>query len=319
MTSKSSPALARLSLTSQHLSSKRLSSTRSTMSSHLLPNFDYITQGTKYTTSYENYLSNSGSIVSYFHDVPLDLDVDKHEATFICEIPRWTNGKFEINTELEGNPITQDVKDDQVRFVRNLFPYHGYIHNYGCFPQTWEDPTVKHLEWYGDNDPLDVCEVGDTVLKIGEIKRVKILGSLAMIDDGEMDWKVIVVDINDPLAKEVDDIHHLVTKRPGLLETTRQWFRDYKLPDGNPQTEFAYNGRYRNATETIEVIKECNKSWKDLIMGKKTGDDLPNIKNTAIRESPGYVERFDIKRKKYTNREAPIPEEIDKSFFISKD
>lgn len=33
------------------------------------------------------------------------------------------------------NPIMQDVKKGKVRFVNNCFPYHGYIWNYGAFPQ----------------------------------------------------------------------------------------------------------------------------------------------------------------------------------------
>jgi inorganic pyrophosphatase len=32
------------------------------------------------------------------------------------------------------------------------------------------------------------------------------LGVLAMIDDGELDWKIIAIDINDPKASSVNDI-----------------------------------------------------------------------------------------------------------------
>ena len=40
--------------------------------------------------------------------------------------------------------------------------------------------------------------------KRGEVKQVKILGILAMIDEGETDWKVIVIDVRDPLAKDLN-------------------------------------------------------------------------------------------------------------------
>ena len=33
------------------------------------------------------------------------------------------------------NPIKQDVKKGKLRFVRNCFPHHGYLWNYGAFPQ----------------------------------------------------------------------------------------------------------------------------------------------------------------------------------------
>lgn len=68
----------------------------------------------------------------------------------------------------------------------NCFPHHGYIWNYGALPQTWEDPghTDSDTGCKGDNDPLDVCEIGYRVAKRGEIRKVKILGTLALIDEG---------------------------------------------------------------------------------------------------------------------------------------
>lgn len=38
----------------------------------------------------------------------------------------------------------------------------------------------------GDNDPLDVCEIGQRVWSRGEIRQVKVLGTLALIDEGMM-------------------------------------------------------------------------------------------------------------------------------------
>ena len=36
--------------------------------------------------------------------------------------------------------------------------------------------------------------------------QVKVLGVLAMIDEGETDWKVIVIDVNDPMASELNGV-----------------------------------------------------------------------------------------------------------------
>lgn len=33
------------------------------------------------------------------------------------------------------SPIKQDVKNGIPRFVHNVFPFHGYIWNYGALPQ----------------------------------------------------------------------------------------------------------------------------------------------------------------------------------------
>ena len=35
------------------------------------------------------------------------------------------------------NPIKQDVKKGKMRFVKNSFPYKGYIWNYGAIPQVY--------------------------------------------------------------------------------------------------------------------------------------------------------------------------------------
>jgi inorganic pyrophosphatase len=112
----------------------------------------------------------------------------------------------QISKDEPFNPIKQDIKKGKLRYVRNCFPHHGYIWNYGAFPQTWEDPTVAHPETkaVGDNDPLDVCEIGETVAYPGQVKQVKVLGTLALLDEGETDWKVIVIDVNDPLAPKLN-------------------------------------------------------------------------------------------------------------------
>ena len=42
--------------------------------------------------------------------------------------------------------------------------------NYGCLPRTWEDPTFVHPDaegCRGDNDPVDVCEIGARIVKTG--------------------------------------------------------------------------------------------------------------------------------------------------------
>lgn len=51
---------------------------------------------------------------------------------------------FQIDTKERLNPIKQDIKKGKLRYVANCFPHHGYIWNYGAFPQTWENPL--HLD-----------------------------------------------------------------------------------------------------------------------------------------------------------------------------
>lgn len=46
------------------------------------------------------------------------------------------------------------------------------------------DPNT---EAKGDNDPLDVCEIGQRVWARGDVRQVKVLGTVALIDEGNAD------------------------------------------------------------------------------------------------------------------------------------
>lgn len=57
--------------------------------------------------------------------------------------------------------------------------------------------TLKYL---GDNDPVDLCEIGSTTLNTGDVVQVKVLGGYAMIDGGNsaicMSWRYIIMTRN---------------------------------------------------------------------------------------------------------------------------
>ena len=63
------------------------------------------------------------------------------------------------------------------------------------------------------------------VAERGDVLEVKVLGLLAMIDDGETDWKMIVVDVNDPQAADLNNLEDVERLMPGFLASTRDWFR----------------------------------------------------------------------------------------------
>ncbi|ESW95978.1 hypothetical protein KL918_003538 [Ogataea parapolymorpha] len=272
--------------------------------------------GAANTLDYKVYLEKDGKPISPFHDIPLYADESKQILNMVVEVPRWTNAKLEISKEQKLNPIIQDTKKGKLRFVRNCFPHHGYIHNYGAFPQTWEDPTVIHPETRaaGDNDPLDVCEIGEAVSYPGQVKQVKVLGVMALLDEGETDWKVIVIDVNDPLAPKLNDIEDVEKHLPGLLRATNEWFRIYKIPDGKPENQFAFSGECKNKKYAEEVIAECNNAWKKLIAGESTVKDI-ELTNTTLNNSAttadAGIPAADPKPA------APIDKSIDKWFFIS--
>ncbi len=191
--------------------------------------FSVSNKGKKRTKSYRLvFEKKGGEVVSPWHDVPLQSSSSGCKSSvfnFVCEIPKYTTAKMEISTKEERNPIAQDIKNG------NLRHYCGPLFwNYGCLPQTWENPNIKHpeLQVYGDNDPVDVVEIGSNAQTMGIITEVKVLGCLAMIDDGEADFKVIAIDITDPLADELNDIGDVERKCRGVVPGIREWFRWYK-------------------------------------------------------------------------------------------
>ena len=218
------------------------------------------------------------------------------------------------------NPIIQDTKKGKLRYVRNCFPHHGYIHNYGAFPQTWEDPNETHPETkaVGDNDPLDVLEIGESIAYTGEIKQVKVLGIMALLDEGETDWKVVTIDIRDPLAPKLNDIEDVEKYFPGLLKATNEWFRIYKIPDGKPENQFAFSGEAKNRKYALDIIRETHESWKKLVEGKSPDPKGISLSNTSVTSSQFCSDVAAAAIPEASAKpDAPVDKSIDKWFFIS--
>lgn len=252
--------------------------------------YSTVEKGTAHSANYRVYFKNSqGQYISPFHDIPLVASGEGNSALYnmVVEIPRWSNAKMEIATKEVLNPIKQDVKKGKLRYVHNCFPYHGYIWNYGALPQTWENPSFldPHTKAKGDNDPIDVCEIGSKTLKRGEVVPVKVLGVMALIDDGETDWKLIVIKADDPLANKLNDIKDVEQHMPGLLKATHEWFKIYKIPDGKPANEFAFDGQAKGVEFARNIIKETHEQWEELIKGGKHHElalENAHSKNTPV-------------------------------------
>ena len=137
---------------------------------------------------------------------------------------------------------------------------------------------------YGDNDPLDVCEIGLRIFGVAEVVPVKVLGCLCLIDEGEADWKLIAIAITDPWAPFLNDVTDLEEKLPGLVDAIREWFRTYKIPDGKPENKFGLEGRCMNAEYAMAVVEETHEAWKALVLGEK--DELPPPPSDGSSASP---------------------------------
>jgi len=213
--------------------------------------------------------------ISPWHDIPLEAGKAEDGTDLfhmVVEIPKWTREKFEVATGEQYNPIKQDTKNGQLR------KYDFYqMFNYGALPQTWEDPAEEHTfpdtpgNFRGDNDPIDCVEIGTKQIASGHIIKVRVVGILAMIDDDETDWKLIVINNDDPLAKKINDVSDIEAEMPGAVEGIVNWFTEYKTRLGEKApNRFALHGKAASREYALSIISETKQSWLKL-MGKQIG------------------------------------------------
>jgi 3'-phosphoadenosine 5'-phosphosulfate synthase len=205
----------------------------------------------------------STEVDSQWHDIPL-RPVGKSDETIIhmvTEIPMHHTPKMEIQKHIPNNPIMQDTnKDGSSRYYTYGVPFF----NYGLIPQTWEDPDLKTAEGYGgDNDPLDVIELGSTTLPIGSVTQCRVLGSFELIDEGETDHKILCITLSDPDASKIYSLEDLERHKPGHIKRLKDWLKRYKTSDGKGENSLA-SETPRTASQAVAVIEETHSRWKTL-------------------------------------------------------
>jgi len=186
---------------------------------------------------------------------------------------------MEIATKEEHNPIKQDIKKGKLRY----FTYGDIPFNYGCIPQTWEDPNHKHPDtgFGGDNDPVDVVEISPMPMATGTVTPMKVLGLIALIDENETDWKIIGVAAHSPLAEFLNSLQDVEIHLPRKMATIRDWFRMYKTTDGKPENKFAFDGEFRDAEYANQIVQETHQRWQELVSGKVPAGELYVSKRTV--------------------------------------
>lgn len=138
----------------------------------------------------------------------------------VVEIPAGTNKKYEYNKQSKSFQI--DKKNGKDRVIQYL-PYLG---NYGFIPSTYSDPKEG-----GDGDALDVLILSESA-QIGTIIEITPIAVLKLIDDGELDYKIIAIPHN-PTQKiiKVSTLEMLSKKHPEIMQMVEYWFLNYNKAD----------------------------------------------------------------------------------------
>ena len=186
--------------------------------------------------------SSMGNIESYIHDIePISISGN---INAIIEIPSGTHDKFEVSKDT--GQIVQDIENGQPRKIK----YIGYPGNYGMIPQ-----TLLSIELGGDGDPLDVIVLGEQLQK-GSVVEVKLIGILKMLDDGEVDDKLIAVMTSNSIFSRVNSFNELKNSYQGITEILEIWFTNYK------GTEKVIVNGFEDEKKALEIFKSAHEQYK---------------------------------------------------------
>ena len=141
--------------------------------------------------------------MNLWHEVSKGENIP-NEINVIIEIPKNSPNKYEIDKE------TGLISLDRANYSSAPYPF-----DYGFVPQTlWED-----------NDPLDVVVLTTFPLHPGILVKSRPVAVMEMIDDGESDYKIIAVPVDD---KRWDDTHDLADLNKHMVKEFVHFFETYK-------------------------------------------------------------------------------------------
>lgn len=155
----------------------------------------------------------------------------------IIEIPKNTRAKYEL-----------DKESGMLKLDRVLYSSMYYPANYGFIPKTYCD----------DNDPLDILILSQITIVPMCIVSAKVIGVMRMLDNGELDDKIIAVAEHDMSVNQINDISELPAHS---LKEIKNFFEDYKKLE-NKSVEV---DEFQNAEEAQKVVLQSQIDYEKYI------------------------------------------------------
>lgn len=147
-----------------------------------------------------------------------------------------TRAKYELDK------ATGLLKMDRVIYSSMYYPA-----NYGFIPRTYCD----------DKDPLDILIISQIAVVPLCIVSAKIIGVMRMLDNNELDDKIIAVAENDMSVNHLSDISELPDH---FFRELKNFFEDYK--------------KLENKTVAVEDFQDAKTAKKILVKSMKDYDLL---------------------------------------------
>ncbi|WP_338971709.1 inorganic diphosphatase [Spiroplasma endosymbiont of Panorpa germanica] len=152
----------------------------------------------------------------------------------IVEIPKGSSNKYEYDS------LTKRISLDRVLYGANFYPgEYGFIEN--------------TLDW--DGDPLDVISLVTYPTLPGVAVKVRILGSIKMIDNGEIDTKLFGVFNDDPRFNSYQKLSDVPQH---LKDEIENFFLQYKAL----QKKSVRIDGWGDLAHAQKEIKECQERYK---------------------------------------------------------
>jgi inorganic pyrophosphatase len=147
----------------------------------------------------------------------------------VVEIEKGSKKKYEL-----------DKQTGLLILDRILYTSTHYPSNYGLIPRTYAD----------DNDPLDVLILCSEVIQPLSLVRCFPIGVLTMLDQGNLDEKIIAIPFQDPTYNGYHDVSELPTH---IFSEMSHFFTVYKNLEGKETVV----DEVRGAAEAQKVIEKC--------------------------------------------------------------
>ena len=107
---------------------------------------------------------------------------------------------------------------------------------------------------------MDVIDISNIKLNVGDVISIKVLGILPLIDEGETDWKIIGINIMDYRSYKLRNFNDLSKNE---INDIYDWFINYKLHSKNIKNSVGMNGKIEDFKLAIKIINDCNLHWKN--------------------------------------------------------
>lgn len=165
--------------------------------------------------------------MNIWHDMSPER-IKEEDFIAVIEISKGSKKKYELDKE------TGLIILDRILYTSTHYPA-----NYGFLPRTYAE----------DGDPLDVLVLCSEDLEPMSMVRCYPVGVIRMIDQNDVDDKIIAIPFNDPTWHFYQNIEDLP---PHISEEIEHFFQVYKNLEHKETTDIKVLGR----KDAIKIIKD---------------------------------------------------------------